>query len=107
MRIGNLEIHWRGPVTLKGDDGTDRAGAFAVAENTAWWVALHQLLNQIEAETVAGARNRVKKTNECIAAVGAGEGVALVRRRLLETRAYALSQEAQLKQRGAPLGAWD
>src|SRR5258708_3513812 len=107
MRIGNLEIRWRGPVTLKGDDGIDRSGVFAVDETTAWWLALLQLLDRIEAETVAGARNRVKETNECIAAVGAGEGVALVRRRLLETRAYALSQDAQLRQRGEPLHAWD
>jgi hypothetical protein len=106
VKIGNLEIRWWKPVTLKGDDGVDRTGAFAVADDTGWWLGLQQLINKIEAETIVGARNRVKETNECIAAVGAGEGVALVRRRLMETRAYALAQDAQAKQRG-PTSAWD
>jgi hypothetical protein len=105
MKIGNLEIRWRKPVALKGDDGIDRTGAFAIAEDTAWWVALHQVLNNVEAETITGARNRVKETNECIAAVGAGEGITLVRRRLMETRAYALAQRAQLEGKG-PQGPW-
>lgn len=107
MKLWKLEICWLRPVTLKGDDGVDRSGAFAIAEDTAWWLALQQLLNSIEAETITGARNRVKETNECIAAVGAGEGVALVRRRLLETRAYALAADARLKQGGGPLHTLD
>jgi hypothetical protein len=87
------------------DDGIDRTGAFAIGEDTAWWLALHQLLKRLEEETVLGARTRIKDTNECIAAVGAGEGIALVRRRLMETRAYALSQAKQDSQ--AVKSAWD
>jgi hypothetical protein len=105
MKIGNLEIRWVKPLPLKGDDGIDRTGAFAIAEDTTWWVAVHQILNAVEAETVAGARIRVRETNECIAAVGAGEGITLVRRRLLETRAYALSQRKLTE--GVPQSAWD
>lgn len=88
------------------DDGVDRTGAFAVAEDTAWWLALHQLLKRIEDETVAGARGKIRDTNECIAAVGAGEGIALVRRRLLETRAYALSQLKDSRIVDQRLGPW-
>jgi hypothetical protein len=117
MKVGKLEIRWR-PQPIgdnrfhHGDidddlDKLDRTGAFAVANTTAWWLAVMQLLNRVEAETVQGARNRVKDTNSCIAAVGAGEGVALVRQRLIETREYALSQMEQIKRSPEPLGPWD
>lgn len=86
-------------------DDVDRTGAFAVAADTAWWLAVHKIINEVEAETVKFARDRLKDTNACIAAVGAGEGVALVRQRLIETRQHALSSARQDSQ--AVKSAWD
>jgi hypothetical protein len=104
MRIGNLEIRWVNPLPPLKDDGVDRTGAFAVAEDTAWWLALHQILKSVEDECTSGARNKIRDTNQCIAAVGAGEGIALVRRRLMEVRQYALAHSKQRIEE--QLGAW-
>jgi len=70
--------------------GQDLSGVFAVSANEPWWLAVHALIDVLEGETIEGARNNVRDTNICISAVGAGEGVAMVRQRLIETREAAL-----------------
>jgi hypothetical protein len=70
--------------------GSDFTGVFAIPDNEAWWLAVHQILDEAEAETTHGARNRTANPNLCIAAVGAGEGVELVRQKLLDRRRLAL-----------------
>jgi hypothetical protein len=70
----------------------DYTGVFAIPDNTPWWLAVHQILNEAEAETVQGARNRTANPNLCIAAVGAGEGIDLVRQKLLDRRRIALQK---------------
>jgi hypothetical protein len=79
---------------------TDFTGVFAIPNNEAWWLAVHQILNEAEAETVAGARNRTANPNLCIAAVGAGEGVELVRQKLLDKRKLALQHATRIKSTG-------
>jgi len=69
---------------------TDYTGVFAIPDNEPWWLAVHQILNEAEAETTHGARNRTANPHLCIAAVGAGEGVELVRQKLLDKRRLAL-----------------
>jgi hypothetical protein len=71
--------------------GTDFTGVFAIPDNEPWWLAVHQILNEAESETVSGARNRTANPNLCIAAVGAGEGVELVRQKLIDKRRLALA----------------
>lgn len=63
----------------------------AVAEGEPWWVTVHRLIDSAEWETIEGARN-ASDTTKCVAAVGAGEGIALVRRKLIEARQVALRQ---------------
>jgi hypothetical protein len=89
MRIGKIELRWDADVDIV-QDKIDRSHIFAVPENEPWWLAVHQAINEIERETIDAARRYTKSTNECIAAVGAGEGVAMVRLRLLEKRENAL-----------------
>jgi hypothetical protein len=102
MRIGRLEIRWlrRGqagcpPAPQPGwlcydTDDVDRVGALAVPDTEAWWLAVHQIVNSVEKETIDSSRKRVANTNLCISDVGAGEGVALVRTRLIEARQLAI-----------------
>jgi hypothetical protein len=68
-------------------------GALAVADTEPWWIAVHSIIDQAEWETIDGARRRTKETNACIAAIGAGEGVALVRQKLIDARELALRQK--------------
>lgn len=94
MKIGRLEIKLcdRGSrIENRESDGVDRSGALAVPDTTPWWLAVHQVLNEIEKETIESARKRVAHTNLCILDVGAGEGVAMVRLRLIEKRNAALN----------------
>ena len=99
MRIGNLEIRLLGEEKAievnrpYQSDQRDMSATFAVSINEPWWIAVHLLLDELERETVQGARNQVTNTNMCISAVGAGEGVAMVRQRLIETRDLALQQK--------------
>jgi len=94
MKFGPVEIllpsraRARAYVDIDGDK--DLSGAFAVADSEPWWRAVHQTINELELETIEAARRYTKSTNECIAAVGAGEGVAMVRLRLIEKRDNAL-----------------
>lgn len=67
-------------------------GALAVADTEPWWTAVHSIIDEAEWETIEGARRRTKDTNACIAAVGAGEGVALVRQKLNHAREIALAR---------------
>jgi hypothetical protein len=73
---------------------TDFTGVFAVTDSEPWWLAVHQVINEAESETVTGARNRTANPHLCIAAVGAGEGIDLVRQKLLDKRQLALKQNA-------------
>jgi hypothetical protein len=68
----------------------DFSGVFAISDSTPWWLAIHQLLDEAERETIQSARNRTGNPNLCIADVGAGEGVDLVRQKLLDKRRLAL-----------------
>jgi hypothetical protein len=72
------------------DHEVDRSAAFAVSDQEAWWLAVHQLINEAEQETIQAARAHTANPNQCIADVGAGEGVALVRQKLLDARELAL-----------------
>jgi hypothetical protein len=96
MKIGRLEIRWlKDPIPWSGaidvgDDKVDRTPVFAVPDTEPWWLAVHQVLNQAEKESVEGARNRLANTNMCIAAVGAIDGVVLVRQKLMAAREIAL-----------------
>lgn len=69
----------------------DLSGAFAVPDTEAWWLAVHQIIDQAELETIAGARRVTHDSNRCIAAVGAGEGCELIRTKLNEARDHALT----------------
>src|SRR4030095_1064187 len=96
MKIGPVEIllpsraRARAYVDIDGDK--DLSGAFAVADTEPLWLAIHQTINELEMETIEAERRYTKSTNECIAAVGAGEGVAMVRLRLMEKRENALRE---------------
>lgn len=96
MRIGRLEIRWlrvkeQGSHAVSEDlDGRDLSSALAVSDKDTFWLAVHQVINEAEQETIEGARNRTAETNKCIAAVGAGEGVCLVRSKLIIKRQTAL-----------------
>jgi len=68
----------------------DMMMAFAVEDTNPLWLAVHQAINEIEKECVEGSRRYVANTNQCISAVGAGEGASLVRTRLIEKRNLAL-----------------
>jgi hypothetical protein len=84
--LRNIDPNWKSNVS----PDTDFTGVFAIPDNEPWWLAVHQILNEAEAETTSGARNRTANPNLCIAAVGAGEGVELVRQKLLDKRRVAL-----------------
>jgi hypothetical protein len=71
-------------------EGVDYTGVFAVADNTPWWLAIHQVLDEAEKETIVSSRNRTGNPNLCIADVGAGEGIDLVRQKLIDKRRLAL-----------------
>jgi hypothetical protein len=95
MKIGNLKITWsqRSTPPVRVDpDGIDRIGAFAVPDTEAWWLAVHETINEAEAETVAGARTRAQKNLHyaAISAIGAGEGCDLIRQKLIDKRNLAL-----------------
>jgi len=72
-------------------------GPLAVPDNEPWWITIHQIIDEAELETIQGARRRTKDTNACIAAVGAGEGVALVREKLIQARQLALKGRQDAK----------
>jgi hypothetical protein len=96
MKIGPVEIllpsRARARAYVDTYDAKDLTGAFAVSDLEPWWMAVHQTINELEMEMIEAARRYTKSTNECIAAVGAGEGVAMVRLRLLEKRENALRE---------------
>jgi hypothetical protein len=68
-------------------------GPLGVADTEPWWIAINLIIDEAEWETIEGARRTTGNTNACIAAVGAGEGVALVRQKLHEARQIALKSE--------------
>jgi hypothetical protein len=99
MRIGRVEIRWIRALPWRESpiSGRDLTGAFAVPSDEPWWLAVHQIIDQAEEETIRGARMRTQITNACIAAVGAGEGVDLVRTKLHDARAIALKSKDQFE----------
>jgi hypothetical protein len=91
MKIGKLEVRWDNELDIGGPiDGVDRTSVFAVPSNEPWWLAVHQIVNEIELEAFNAARSRVANTNECINSIGASEGAMMVRLRLVEKRENAL-----------------
>src|SRR5262245_12785973 len=94
MRIGPLEFRWYTARHRSGNPPiTDRdlTGVFAVPNDEPWWIAVHSLINQAEAETIKGARAaHTRNPNGCVAAIGASEGVDLVRQKLIDARELAL-----------------
>jgi hypothetical protein len=96
MKIGPVEIllpsRARARINMYGDNGKDLSGAFAIADTEPLWLAIHQAINELEMETIEAARRYTAETNRCIAAVGASEGVAMVRLRLQEKRNNALRE---------------
>jgi hypothetical protein len=91
MKIGNLEIKWVLPKNVTFGqpvlfDPAKLQGAFAVPDTAPWWLAVHAVIDELEQEWIQGARESVGNTNLCINSLGISEGVASVRRRLIETR---------------------
>ena len=78
-------------------ENRDLTGVFAVSDQEPWWRAVNQLIDTLEWETIEATRNNVGNTNLLINAVGAGEGVAMVRQRLVETRRGALEKLKELQ----------
>jgi len=70
----------------------DMTGAFAVENTNPFWLAVHQAINEIEAETINSARACSANPNLVNYHVGASEGVTMVRRRLIEKRGIALAE---------------
>ena len=80
----------------------DRSMAFAVPNNEPWWLAVHQVLDEAEWETIQDARFYVWANPErSKSAISAGEGIALIRQKLIDTRNAAL----QARIRGGELNA--
>jgi hypothetical protein len=75
-------------------------GPLGVADTEPWWIVVNQIIDKAEWETIDGARRYTEETNRCIAAVGAGEGVALVRQKLHEARQIALKSGQRSEVRG-------
>jgi hypothetical protein len=101
MKIGDLEIRWHGPSSSRARVNTevvgkDMSGVFSVSEFEPWWLAVHQAINELEEETIEAARRATGRPYNCIAAVGAGEGVAMVRLRLIEKRDNALRAKKEV-----------
>ena len=91
MKIGKLEVRWsRQPDDLPRHDGVDRTSVFAVPNNEPWYLAVHDVVNEIELEAFNAARNRVGNTNQCMNSIGASEGAMMIRLRLVEKRENAL-----------------
>lgn len=94
MKIGQLEIRIMRQLRsiLPHGDGIDRTGALAVPDTEAWWLAVHQIIDEAELETMQAARDahRTANTNATIGAVGASEGCDLIRRKLNDARKAAL-----------------
>jgi len=83
-----MRLWWRKSAVEVPD--RDYSLVFAVPDTEPWWLAVHQVLNEAERETVQGARDRTANPNLCIAAVGAGEGIDLVRQKLIDKRQQSL-----------------
>jgi hypothetical protein len=97
MKFGNLEVRWNGrTLPPYAEPARDLSGIFAVSELEPWYLAVHQCVNEIEREANEAARNRVSNTNQCISAIGAAEGAAMVRLRLIEKRENALREKKTL-----------
>jgi hypothetical protein len=74
---------------------SDIVNAFRVPENENWWRAVLQVIDELERETIQGARNYVANTNMCISAVGGGEALAELRGRLVALREKAVAGRDQ------------
>lgn len=59
-------------------------------DTEAWWRAVNWIIDVAETETIQGARKVTANPHMVIAAVGAGEGIDLVRTKLKEAREAAL-----------------
>jgi hypothetical protein len=99
MKIGGVEIRWvrANPWRVPPVSNRDLTGVFAISADEPWWLAVHHILNEAEQETIDGARKRVQNTNACISAVGAGEGIDLVRTKLNDARSIALSPKREVR----------
>jgi hypothetical protein len=102
MKIGRLEILWHHDYRPYPSitESKDLSGALAVPETNDMWRAVHQVVNEIEQETIEASRRLVANTNSCISAIGSGEGAALVRRRLIEKRENAIDEASKLRRAG-------
>ncbi len=96
MKIGNLDIRWPSARARVNTSvvGKDLSGVFAISEFEPWWMAVHQALNELEDEMIKGAYNSIGE--KCVDAVRNAEGVNLVRQRLIEKRANALSAKKEV-----------
>ena len=98
MRIGPIEITWKPRVVWlpligsKDQPQIDRTGVFAVPNDEPWWLAVHETINEAEAETTVTARRSTLHPYGAIAAVSAGEGCDLVRQKLINKRKIALKE---------------
>ena len=80
------------PISKPIETDRDMTNAFAVTDDNSMWLAVHQVVNEVEKECIEGSRRYVMNTNQCISAVGAGEGASLIRLRLIEKRNLALKE---------------
>ena len=92
MRIGRLEIRWLPARTYIKPDGINRTLSFAVPDREPWWLGVHQTIDEAEAETIVAARKNILQPYGCIAAVASGEGIDLVRQKLIDKRNIALKE---------------
>lgn len=61
-------------------------GALAVADDNSLWLAVHQVIDDLEQETIRTARDLTGQPALCAGAVSAGEALAMLRRKLERLR---------------------
>jgi hypothetical protein len=66
------------------------AGALAVADTEPWWRAVHQVIDDLEWETIRAARDSTLQPTACVSHVAAGEGLDMLRKRLKSLREQGL-----------------
>ncbi len=80
-------------------------GAFRVAEDTPWFVAVLQEIDALEREMIIESRMFVGDTNECLHAIGGGSALEVLRERLVRRREEAVKGE-EISDFGNRIAEW-